>query len=70
MDHRLYDTPSDVSVEQGQVHMDGPDGVSVSLTPDAAAETSDRLLAAAATAKGQEVEARRLAEDRRRNRLA
>jgi len=53
MENRPYDEPSEVYVDQGQVHMDGPDGVAVSLTPDAAAETSDRLLAAAATAKGE-----------------
>lgn len=69
MENRLYDEPSDVSVEQGQVHMDGPDGVAVALTPDAAAETSDRLFAAAATAKGQQIEALRVAEERRRNGL-
>jgi hypothetical protein len=69
MDNRLHDEPSEVSVENAEVHVDGPDGVAVALTADAAAETSDRLLAAAATAKGQEAEIRRVAEERRLNGL-
>jgi len=51
--HPLFDEPSEVSAEQGQVVVDGPDGVAVSLTPEAAAETSDRLLDRAAEAAGQ-----------------
>ena len=39
--------------ENGQVLVDGPDGVAVSLTPDAAIETSERLLQAAVEAQGQ-----------------
>ena len=37
--------------------LDGPDGVAVTLTPDAAAETSQRLLIGAAKAQGQKLEA-------------
>lgn len=62
---RLYDEPSRISVENGEVHVDGPDGVAVALTPGAAAETSDRLLAGAAEAQGQLAETRRVAEERR-----
>jgi hypothetical protein len=54
MDQKVYDTPSKVSAEEGEVMIDGPDGVAVSMTPDAAAETSDRLLEQAAIARGQE----------------
>lgn len=50
---KVHDTPSDVSAEDGEVHIDGPDGVAVSLTPEAAAETSDRLLGCASQAQGQ-----------------
>lgn len=50
---RVYDNPSEVAAENGVVTVDGPDGVAVSLTPEAAADTSDRLLDAAATAAGQ-----------------
>lgn len=62
---KVYDEPSKVSAECGEVQVDGPDGVEVSLTPDAAAETSDRLLAAAATAEGQRAEVRRQSEERK-----
>ncbi len=53
MDNKLHDEPSTVTAEYGQVLVDGPDGVAVSLTPDAAVETSDRLLEAAVEAQGQ-----------------
>lgn len=48
-----YATPSDVSAEDGEVIVEGPDGVAVSFTPEAANETSERLLEASVTAKGQ-----------------
>ncbi|WP_243451046.1 hypothetical protein [Sphingosinicella sp. CPCC 101087] len=48
-----------MSAEEGEVVVDGPDGVAVSLTPDAAAETSQRLLIGAAKAQGQKLEARK-----------
>lgn len=48
-----YDTPSEVMADEGQVLVDGPDGVAVALTPEAALETSDRLFDAAAKALGQ-----------------
>ena len=35
-----------VSVEKGQILLDGPGGVAVAMTPAAAAETGRRLLAA------------------------
>jgi hypothetical protein len=55
MDGKAYDTPSKVSAEAGEVMIDGPDGVAFSLTPEAAVETSDRLLEQAALARGQEM---------------
>ena len=48
-----YVTPSEVEAEEGLVSVDGPDGVAVTLTPDAAIETSERLLQAGSVAKGQ-----------------
>ena len=51
--HPLFDEPSEVAAEGGEVVVDGPDGVAVSLTPEAAVETSDRLLDRAAQAAGQ-----------------
>lgn len=62
---KVYDTPSDVMVEDGNVGVEGPDGVSVLMTPEAALETSERLLESATEAHGQrvreaEAEAKRL----------
>lgn len=39
--------PGCVSMEHGQVMLDGPDGVAVAMTPEAALETGRRLIAAA-----------------------
>jgi hypothetical protein len=67
MQDKIYDQPSKVEAEDGNVVVDGPDGVAVRLTPDAAVETSDRLLWGAAEAQGQRVarerEAKRLTTD-------
>jgi hypothetical protein len=49
----LFDEATKVSAKDGQVILDGPDGVDVKLTPAAARETSNRLWDAAAKAKGQ-----------------
>ncbi len=38
--------------EGGLVILDGPDGVAVTMTPDAAEETARRLLSAAQEARG------------------
>jgi hypothetical protein len=54
MDNKLHDEPSEVDADEGQVLVDGPDGVSVSLTPEAALETSDRLFEGAVRTKGQQ----------------
>jgi len=48
-----YNEPSEVEADEGAVIVDGPDGVAVTLTPEAAAETSHRLLSGAADAAGQ-----------------
>lgn len=42
-----------VTVENGQVLLDGPGGVAVAMTPAAAAETGRRLLAAVHEAQAQ-----------------
>jgi hypothetical protein len=57
--------PSDVCAEKGAVVVDGPDGVAVSLTPDAAEETSERLHVASIEARGQEMDLLRSAPDTR-----
>jgi hypothetical protein len=61
---KIYDTPSKVTAERGNVAVAGPDGVEVLLTPEAALETSDRLLDRATEAHGERVR-RAQAEARR-----
>jgi len=51
---RSHSQPSEVNAEAGQVLVEGPDGVAVSLTPDAAEETGRRLIDAASQARLQE----------------
>jgi hypothetical protein len=46
--------PSRVFAERGEVLVDGPDGVVISMTPDAAEETARRLNDAAARARSQD----------------
>jgi len=51
---RSHSEPSVVNAEQGQVLVEGPDGVAVTLTPDAAEETGRRMINAASEARRQE----------------
>jgi hypothetical protein len=51
----LFDEPTKVTAKEGEVILDGPDGVDVKLTPEAASETSDRLLFASGQAKAQQI---------------
>jgi hypothetical protein len=51
--HPVYDEPSRVSAVSGSVELDGPDAVDVAMTPEAAEETSERLLGQAFKARGQ-----------------
>ena len=64
MTRQAHDMPSDVEAEEGFVYIDVRGSVGYSMTPDAASETSDRLLAGAATAEGQRCEVRRKDEER------
>jgi hypothetical protein len=45
--------PSEIAAEEGDVIVEGPDGVAVTLTPDAAEETGRRMLRAAEEARRQ-----------------
>ncbi len=45
--------PSEVVAEAGEVIVEGPDGVAVTMTPDAAEETGKRMLEAASEARRQ-----------------
>jgi hypothetical protein len=53
MGTHTHNTPSEVAAEQGDVHIDGPGPVAVSMTPDAARKTADRLATAAGEADHQ-----------------
>ena len=57
MDEKIHDTPSEVTAKGGAVRVDGPDAVAVALTPEAATETSDRLLFSAGKARSQQIAA-------------
>ena len=48
-----HSDPSDVVAEQGDIIVEGPDGVAVTFTPDAAEETGRRLIEAASEARRQ-----------------
>ena len=52
--HPTYDKPSKVRADEGKVEVRGPDHVDVDLTPEAAEETSERLLRGAMIARGKE----------------
>lgn len=52
-DRKIYKEASDVHAVDGKVELVGPDGVDVALTPEAAEETSDRLINEAIRASGQ-----------------
>jgi len=49
----VYAEPSEVKAVDGDVRVDGPDAVDVTLTPKAAEETSERLLGQSMKARGQ-----------------
>lgn len=49
----FHKQPSSVVADSGTVIIDGPDGVAVTMSPDAAAETARRLAEAAEKARGQ-----------------
>jgi hypothetical protein len=62
MTEQTWNEPSKVSAEEGEVVVDGPDGVAVTFTPDAAIETSERLLEGGLAAQGQRVAKRNEAD--------
>jgi hypothetical protein len=54
-DKTVYEEPSEVDANEGVVSVKGPDAVDVKLSPEAAVETSDRLLRGSMKAQGQRV---------------
>lgn len=51
--YAVHMAPGVVSVENGTVLLDGPNGLAATMTPAAAAETGRRLIAAAEAALDQ-----------------
>ena len=52
-DKKVYDEATEVTAEAGAVILDGPDGVDVKVTPEAAEQTADNLIDGAVKARGQ-----------------
>lgn len=50
---QIYDEASDITAKDGAVTIKGPDAVDVKLTPEAAEETSNRMLEGSMKARGQ-----------------
>lgn len=50
---KTYDEATEVKAEDGKVLLDGPDGVDVSVTPEAAEQTAGNLVVGAAKARAQ-----------------
>ena len=53
VDDKLYDEATKVTARDGEVILDGPDGVDVKVTPEAAEQTAVNLEDAAVEARGQ-----------------
>jgi hypothetical protein len=50
---KLYEEATKVTAEDGEVILDGPDGVDVKVTPEAAEQTAINLEDAAVEVRGQ-----------------
>jgi hypothetical protein len=50
---QLFEDPSEVEAAEGNVEVRGPNDVDIAMTPEAAEETSERLLENAMKARGQ-----------------
>ena len=48
-----FDQATNVTAEEGEVVLQGPDGIGLSMTPEAAEETGRRLLDGAGKARDQ-----------------
>lgn len=61
MSRQPCDEPTQATAERGEVMLDGPDGIAVSMTPGAARTSADHLRAAADEAQDQQSADRRQA---------
>ena len=59
MSNKPHDTPTKATAEQGEVMLDGPDGLAVSFTPHAAAKSAEAMAKAATEAGRQTEDAKR-----------
>ena len=59
MPAKVHDVPTRVTAEEGEVMLDGPDGLAVSFTPEAASKSAQALAEAAGEAHRQLHEAKR-----------
>ena len=50
MPNKPYDRSTEATAEEGEVMLDGPDGLAISLTPEAAVRTAQSIHAAAGQA--------------------
>lgn len=50
---KLYDEATEVTAKDGEVILDGSDGVDVKVTPEAAEQTAENLMEGAVKARGQ-----------------
>ena len=55
MEGEIYEEPSDVSAKDGGVRLSGPDAVDITMTPEAAEETAERMIDQAVIARGQRI---------------
>ena len=53
MSRKAHDVPTTVTFEEGEVMLDGPDGLAVSFTPDAASKLAAAIAKAANEAQLQ-----------------
>ena len=50
---KIFDQATKVTAKDGEVTLDGPDAVDVTVTPEAAEETAENLIDGAMMARGQ-----------------
>ncbi|MDB5707556.1 MAG: hypothetical protein JWN66_4672 [Sphingomonas bacterium] len=58
MSTKVHDEPTKVTAERGEVMLDGPDGLALSFTPDAASKSASAMVEAANRAQLQANKAR------------
>ena len=57
MPTKAHDVPTKVTVEEGEIMLDGPDGLAVSFTPAAASKSASAIAAAVREARSSKAKA-------------